>query len=174
MDYKYIEQLIERYWACDTSLEEERILHTFFSQKEVPAELEKYRALFGEGQAEAMPARLSDGFEDRILEMVEGRKPGHARVIAIRQRMMPLFRAVAIVAIILTLGNVANVSIQRQQRDSDINYASYQDTFSDPATAYDKVENALELVSEGISQTQCADTAAVTAGAGSNDSSATE
>ncbi len=174
MDYKYIEQLIERYWACETSLEEERILHAFFSQKEVPDGLEKYRALFAAGQAEAVPARLSAGFEDRILGMVEGRQPRHARVVAFRQRLMPLFRAVAVVAIILTIGNVANVSLQRQQPGGDINYASYKDTFSDPKVAYDKMENALELVSEGISQAQSADTAAVKAGADANDSSAAE
>ena len=44
MDYKYIKQLLEHYWVCETSLEEEEILRTFFSQKELPAELEKYRA----------------------------------------------------------------------------------------------------------------------------------
>ena len=46
MDYKYIEQLLERYWAAETSLEEEDILRAFFSQKEIPAELEQYRTLF--------------------------------------------------------------------------------------------------------------------------------
>ena len=30
MDYKYIEQLLERYWNCETSLEEEQILRAFF------------------------------------------------------------------------------------------------------------------------------------------------
>ena len=30
MDYKYIEQLLERYWNCETSLEEEQILRSFF------------------------------------------------------------------------------------------------------------------------------------------------
>ena len=40
MDYKYIEQLLERYWAAETSLEEEDILRAFFSQKEIPAELD--------------------------------------------------------------------------------------------------------------------------------------
>ena len=38
MDYKYINQLLERYWNCETSLEEEGILRAFFSQKDVPAE----------------------------------------------------------------------------------------------------------------------------------------
>ena len=33
MDYKYIEQLLERYWACDTSVEEEQILRAFSGRK---------------------------------------------------------------------------------------------------------------------------------------------
>ena len=40
MDYKYIEQLLERYWKCETSLEEEQILRTFFRQEEIPAPFE--------------------------------------------------------------------------------------------------------------------------------------
>ena len=31
MDYKYITQLLERYWEGTTSLEEEQILKAFFS-----------------------------------------------------------------------------------------------------------------------------------------------
>ena len=46
MDYKYIEQLMERYWNAETSLEEESILRTFFSQKDIPAEMEHLRPLF--------------------------------------------------------------------------------------------------------------------------------
>ena len=46
MDYKYIKQLLERYWNCETSLEEEDILRTFFSQEDIPSELESYKALF--------------------------------------------------------------------------------------------------------------------------------
>ena len=34
MDYKYIEQLLERYWEAETSLQEETILRTFFSRKD--------------------------------------------------------------------------------------------------------------------------------------------
>ncbi|MCE6984063.1 pyruvate ferredoxin oxidoreductase, partial [Pseudomonas frederiksbergensis] len=46
MDYKYINQLLERYWRCETSLEEEDILRAFFSQADIPADLKRYQPLF--------------------------------------------------------------------------------------------------------------------------------
>ena len=46
MDYKYIQQLMERYWAAETTLEEEQILRTFFSQKDLPADMQQWQALF--------------------------------------------------------------------------------------------------------------------------------
>ena len=36
MDYVYIEQLIDRYFEAATTIEEERILRAFFSQRDVP------------------------------------------------------------------------------------------------------------------------------------------
>ena len=46
MDYKYINQLLDRYWQGETTLEEEQILRSFFSQLCVPEELAKFRPLF--------------------------------------------------------------------------------------------------------------------------------
>ena len=46
MDYKYIEQLLERYWEGETTLQEEAILRTFFNQEDVPAGLMKYKSFF--------------------------------------------------------------------------------------------------------------------------------
>ena len=67
MDYKYIEQLLERYWDAETTLEEESILRTFFSQKDIPAEMEPLRALFTD---EACGQTLGDDFDVRMLEMI--------------------------------------------------------------------------------------------------------
>ena len=46
MDYVYIEQLIDRYFEAATTIEEERILRAFFSQREVPQHLRHYTPLF--------------------------------------------------------------------------------------------------------------------------------
>ena len=104
MDYKYIDQLLERYWAAETTLEEEKILRTFFSQADIPAELEKYQSLFAY-ESMAAEEKLEAGFDEKILSQTESPASVKARRITLGQRMMPLLRAAAIVAVILTLGN---------------------------------------------------------------------
>lgn len=109
MDYKYIEQLLERYWNCETSLEEERILRTFFSQKDVPVALLKYKDLFCYEQSSTVTEVLGDDFDARISELVDEPEPVKARTISLDRKLRPLFKAAAVVAIILTLGNAAQV-----------------------------------------------------------------
>ena len=67
MDYKYIEQLLERYWAAETSFEEESILRTFFSQMNIPAEMEHLRPLFTDN---AVGQTLGDDFDARIMKAI--------------------------------------------------------------------------------------------------------
>ena len=102
MDYKYIEQLLERYWQCETTLQEEDILRSFFSQPDIPEDLRRYQPLFTFEQEEP----LGDDFDVRILEMIGEEEP-KAKIVTLTSRLMPLFKAAAIVAIILTLGNAA-------------------------------------------------------------------
>ena len=105
MDYKYIEQLLERYFQCETTLKEEDILRTFFSQEDVPVWLTKYRALFSyEAQQEAP---LGDDFDERVLAAIEQNEPVKARRLTMVYRLKPLFKAAAIIAIILTIANAA-------------------------------------------------------------------
>jgi hypothetical protein len=95
---------MERYWNAETTLEEESILRSFFRQENIPAEMEPLRALFAD---EASSQQLGDDFDARILEMIgkeETAKTVKAREISLTHRLMPLFKAAAVVAIILTIG----------------------------------------------------------------------
>ena len=106
MDYKYIEQLLERYWEGETTLQEESILRTFFSQPdspEIPESLRKYQDIFRYELQKEEP--LGEAFDARILEKIG--EPAVAKTFSLKDRLMPLFKAAAIVAIILTLGNAA-------------------------------------------------------------------
>ena len=115
MDYKYINQLLERYWNCETSLEEEEILRTFFSQKEIPAELSQYKPLFAYELSDSKAEGLGKDFDQKVMAKIEEeykQEPNKAKVISLTERLKPLFKAAAVVAIFLTLGNAAQVPFQ--------------------------------------------------------------
>ena len=151
MDYKYIEQLLERYWQCETSLEEESILRSFFQQEDVPAHLLRYRDLFVYQQVQA-EVKLGDDFDAKILAQIE--KPVvKARRLTLTTRLMPLFKAAAVVAIILSLGNVTQHSLSSDS-NLDYNYDAYKDTYNDPQVAYRQISSALLMVSESINKSQ--------------------
>ncbi|MEL5892115.1 hypothetical protein AAE250_01235 [Bacteroides sp. GD17] len=104
MDSKYIEQLLERYWQCETSLEEEAQLRTFFSEGNVPAHLLRYKDLFVYQQF-LQEDRLGEDFDARVLAEVEV-PVVKAKRLTLTARFMPLFKAAAVVAVVLSLGNV--------------------------------------------------------------------
>ena len=70
MDFKYIEQLLERYWQCETSLEEEAQLRTFFTEEDVPEHLSRYKDLFVYQQLQ-QEEHLGADFDARVLAEIE-------------------------------------------------------------------------------------------------------
>lgn len=122
MDYKYINQLLERYWECQTTLEEEQILRAFFSQDDIPGSLMVYRDLFVYEASETHADVLGEDFDARMLSLIGDEKPVKARVISLRQRLAPLFRAAAVVAILLTLGNAIQVPFSQEGAENIAGY----------------------------------------------------
>lgn len=109
MDSNYIEQLLERYWQCETSQEEEAQLRAFFNGEEVPRHLSRYKDLFVYQQLQ-QEIRLDEDFDARVLAQIET-PVVKARRMTLTTRLMPLFKAAAVVAVILSLGNMAQHSL---------------------------------------------------------------
>ena len=146
MDYKYINQLLERYWRCETSIEEEDILKAFFSQKDVPVELLRYKDLFTYELSETKQDVLGEDFDAKILAMTEESTPVKAKVISMPQRLRPLVKAAAAVAIILTLGNALQVPFANNNNGNAISYYDVVDSMkrsiADPQSS--QVSNILK------------------------------
>lgn len=128
MDCKYIEQLLERYWHCETSLEEEEQLRTFFTGKDVPAHLLRYKDLFVYQQLQQQVG-LGEDFDVRVLAEVEP-VVVKARRLTLTARFIPLFKAAALVAVVLSLGNMMQHSFF-----SDIKEVAAADTIGKQITA---------------------------------------
>ena len=134
MDYKYIEQLLERYWDCETTIEEEQILRAFFHQEDVPSNLIQYKPLFVY-QKEQKSILVGEEFDEKMLGLIE--KPVvKAQKLTIYRRFAPLFKAAAMIAIILTVGVVMKKSVDNNGGLIYV-YDQYQGNNSDPQVAYD-------------------------------------
>lgn len=143
MDYKYIEQLLDRYWNCETSLEEEHILRAFFAQKDVPVRLLPYRELFVAQQLQA-EEHLDADFDQRILALTEGEqeKTEQNKVAAKRitrtYRLTPFFQAAASVAVVLCIGMAVQQASLHNEASTEVIKTSSQQVSptSTPETAY--------------------------------------
>lgn len=151
MDYKYIEQLLERYWKCETSIEEEQALQSFFSKEVVPDHLLQYKNLFVYQQVQK-ELKLGVDFDAKVLAIVEA-PVVKAKRLTMVSRFMPMLRAASVVAIILTLGSVVQRSFF-SDNELDYDYNTYTDTYDDPEVAYKQISSALMMVSEGINKSQ--------------------
>lgn len=167
MDYKYIEQLLERYWDGATSLEEETILRTFFSQQKIPASLAFYKDLFVYEQNQKQ-VTLGNNFDQRVLQAIETdyKNEGNnvnqvkAKQVTITQRLRPLYRAVAIVAVVTLVGISAQHTFTSSPNASnqswDYNQSAYKDSYQDPTKAYEATKDILKIFKKGA-QTAIAD-----------------
>ena len=130
MDYKYIEQLLERYFEAETTLKEEQILKAFFEQSE-----------------EELPEEtLGDDFDERLLQMTEEVPQVKARAISLTDRLKPLFRAAAVVGILLTLSNALNQSFNDNDTwvdEDDFALRQIEPSVDEPAMAYEHSKDSL-------------------------------
>lgn len=158
MDYKYIEQLLERYWAAETTVAEERVLRAFFSQNDVPAQLARYKDLFDyQGLAAAAEAPGED-FDRRLLELAgqtagagkEQRRTVRAHRLTLAHRLRPLYHAAASVAIVMLLGTAAQHAFDRPQETAgwDYNAAAYKDSYDNPQEAYETLDDGIRELRE--------------------------
>ena len=143
MDYKYIEQLLERYWDCETTNEEESILRTFFSQKDVPARLLKYRSLFEYQKQAVSEAPLGDDFDQKVLAAIYEDIEDSPKVVSFGSYLKQIFKAAAVVAMVLTIGDAAQWSMGYRPQEP----AAPQMLAADTA----KIDNG--MVTAGVDQT---------------------
>ena len=81
MKSEKIDYLLEKYWDCETSVEEEKELQAFFLGGDVPAQFQQYIPLFSCIRDE-QSVKLSDSFNERFKNILEGKQ--RERYVTIR------------------------------------------------------------------------------------------
>lgn len=146
MNNRQIHNLLEKYWNCETSLEEEKELHRFFTADDVPEEFHQYLPLFSYIKEE-QSAILSEDFEERLQHLLD--EKGKQKYITIR-----IFRPLLRIAVSLLL--IIGVGISFYFISKQDNRPHFVETFEDPNAAMKQAAFALEKLSHALQKSETA------------------
>jgi hypothetical protein len=139
MDSKNLEQLLEKYWNCDTSLEEEKWLRDYFNGNDVPESLKETAALFRYFEGERSRS-AGEEVEQFVTKEIKKRQGG--RVVT-----MNLYRLARIAAGVLVVV-VATYFVRQEVRKS---YPpEMEGNITDPQLALEETKKALLMISKGF------------------------
>ncbi|MBX2896517.1 MAG: hypothetical protein KF763_13805 [Cyclobacteriaceae bacterium] len=142
MDSKQIEQLLEKYWNCETSLEQERMLREYF-RGQVPENLNEVAGLFRYFESQQQKEIAGSDFDAQVKQQIRQQRP--------KGKVINLAFALRIAAgLVVVL--VATYFVRLEVRKS---YSSeVADTYSDPQLALEETKKALMMLSKGFNKAQ--------------------
>jgi hypothetical protein len=129
MKEKEIKQLLERYWQCETSLDEEQLLQTFFSGNNLPEDLRIYQTLFVRTTEQS---KIKAGKE--LIAKVNK---------SLRIPFYPALKMAASILILLTVGIGFFTHYQQEKQLDKI----FSDTYTNPEDAAKETEQVVAKVS---------------------------
>ncbi|MDR3061216.1 MAG: hypothetical protein LBU57_03765 [Dysgonamonadaceae bacterium] len=127
-------ELLERYWECKTSRDEEQKLREWFAGNDVPEDLKKYRDVF----------RALNDFKELKApsSSLFGKMPGHLPVI----RFYPLLKVAASILIVVSIG----IGIYTHYQQEEFLKEVFSETYSDPQDAIKETQAVLDKISSSL------------------------
>ena len=140
MDSNRINELLKKYWSCETSLEEEAELREIFKGGNVPDELKETTLLFQYFEENKKKSLNDISFEGRVMEKIDSpAKRGH-----ISKLVYNSMRIAAGLVVVLA----ATWFIRNEIRSS--NPPEVVDTYDDPKVAFEETKKALMMISKSF------------------------
>lgn len=139
MDSEKINELLNKYWDCTTTLEEEKQLQEYFSQPNIPESLAETALLFRYFE-DARRKDLTDiTFDSHVIKTISKPK---------RQMRSLLFNSMRIAAGLIVL--VLAVWLVRMEVRK-MSPSETGDTYDDPKMAFEETKKALLMISKSFS-----------------------
>ncbi|MBS1663493.1 MAG: hypothetical protein JST68_20795 [Bacteroidetes bacterium] len=137
MEHERIKLLLEKYWAAETSLEEEGEIALYFREGDVAPELEGFRAFFDYIEEENRVS-IGDDFEKKILE----------RLSPVRRFNFGLVAAAA--ALLICVSSL--FLVVEKPAPPVVAIVEVRDTYDDPEKALAAVRKALLVASRHMNE----------------------
>lgn len=144
MDSKRIEELLQRYWDCETSLEEEQQLREYFRSEQVSEQLKETAVLFHYFETQRSKA-VDEHFEGTVVTQLKEQPEKKGKMVSLLHNSMRIAAGVAVL--------VAAVFFVRQEiRKNDT--VAMEDTYDDPHKALEETKKALMMISKGFGRAE--------------------
>lgn len=144
MDSKHFEILLEKYWQCETSLEEEKELREFFKGEAIPDSMKDVTQLFRYFENQQQQVVVGSTFDEDVKKQITSNRP--------KGKVVKLMYNYARIAAGLIVVVVATYFVRQEIRKSypqDV-----VDTYSDPKLAFEETKRALMMISKGFGKAQ--------------------
>jgi len=135
-----IKELLEKFYAGNTDLEEEERLTRYFSTGQVPEELLADKELFGVLGQPDDEIDIPDGLNYRLEQAIDNAERKENRT-----RHIGLFSLTGLAAGLMIM--LAVYLVYLREDNPNIVSAHYSDTYNDPMQAYEETMKALNYVS---------------------------
>lgn len=143
MDSKHIEQLLEKYWNCDTSLEEEQYLREYF-RGDVPESMNEVAQVFRYFDKQQKQQVNSPDFDATVKKKIRQHRP--------EGKVVRMFSSYGRIAAGLLVVVAATYFVRQEVRKA---YPpEIADTYSDPKLALEETKKALMMISKGFNKAQ--------------------
>jgi len=137
MDFKRIELLLDRYWSCVSTLEEEEELKRFFNSEEVPAHLKQYIGLFRYFEKEKITGALDTSFDLDTVSRIRNEKSAAGKS---RKLVFNYLKVAAAIGIVMIASLFFRQNLPSDQRPELLG------TYQDPKEAFEETKRVLMLV----------------------------
>jgi hypothetical protein len=143
MDSNRIDELLNRYWNCETSLEEEQQLREYFRGGNIPEQWKETATLFRYFDEHKKKTLNDVSFDRTVLEKVKAPKNG--KIVKLVQNSLRIAAGVAVLMIAIWF-------VRNEVRSTVATNGSGQveDTYDDPKLALEETKKAFLMISKSF------------------------
>ena len=139
MDSNRIENLLSKYWNCETSLEEEQQLREYFKGGDIPEQWKETAALFRYFEENKKKTLNDVAFDAAIMQNVEPQKKG--KLVKLFYNSMRIAAGIAVLVMAVWF-------VRKEVRDTTPQVVV--DTYDDPQLAFEETKKALLMISKSF------------------------
>jgi hypothetical protein len=142
MDSSRIDELLERYWSCETSLEDEQLLKEYFQSGAVADKHQEVAPLFryfGESKKKSLN---DSSFDGRVMKNIQ---PKQGKTIRLFYNAMRIAAGVSVLCVAIWFMRTELRSSTPQE---------VVDTHTDPQLAFEETKKALMIISRSFGKAE--------------------